>query len=353
LDREQLETFATIVAEGSFERAALALNVSRGAVSQRIKSLEEGVAAVLLVRDRPVIATAAGEVLLRHVKAMCMSEQATMSALRPPSDCATLVPVAVAVNADSLATWFRGVLWSLLAHRRVAIEVVADDQCHTLTRLMRGEVIGCVSTERKAASGFLARPLGTMEYRCYATQEFADRYFPHGLSVPAVLRAPAVVFNRKDSLHSAFLRAVFGFSVERYGRHFLPDPEALLHALRAGVGYGLAPVIQVQALGEQSGLVELSASHCVAVDLFWHHWEHEPALSEEITRQVVAQAAMALRPSMPASDVVNHESWPTSAVHRPDHPDTAQRLGWPSKLPAPHAPRSTRKPKVTGGQASC
>ncbi|HWH80823.1 MAG TPA: HTH-type transcriptional regulator ArgP [Burkholderiaceae bacterium] len=313
MDREQLQTFATIVAEGSFERAAMVLNVSRGAVSQRIKALEEGVAAVLLVRDRPVVATAAGEVLLRHVKAMCMSEQATMTALRPSSDSAALVPVAVAVNADSLATWFPSVLWLLLARRHIAIEVVVDDQCHTLARLMRGEVVGCVSTEDKAASGFLARPLGRMEYRCYATQEFADKHFPQGLSVPAVLRAPAVVFNRKDSLHNAFLRAVFGFSVERYARHFLPEPGALLQALRAGVGYGLVPVMQVQALGESSGLVDLAARQSVAVDLYWHHWEHEPALSEEVTRQVVAQAATLLRPSLPADGADDLEQWPNTS----------------------------------------
>jgi len=104
LDRDQLETFATIVAEGTFERAAVVLNVSRGAVSQRIKLLEEALATVLLVRERPVVPTPAGEVLLRHVKAVCMSEQAVMTALRPVLRDGAFLPVAVAVNADSLAT---------------------------------------------------------------------------------------------------------------------------------------------------------------------------------------------------------------------------------------------------------
>ena len=40
LDRDQLETFATVAEEQSFERAACVLNITRGAVSQRIKSLE-------------------------------------------------------------------------------------------------------------------------------------------------------------------------------------------------------------------------------------------------------------------------------------------------------------------------
>ncbi|MEF7613895.1 LysR family transcriptional regulator [Aquincola sp. MAHUQ-54] len=50
-DRQQLKTLATIVQEGSFERAAQRLHISRGAVSQRIKALEEAASAVLLVRE--------------------------------------------------------------------------------------------------------------------------------------------------------------------------------------------------------------------------------------------------------------------------------------------------------------
>jgi LysR family transcriptional regulator (chromosome initiation inhibitor) len=40
LDRDQLETFATVVEQQSFDRAATVLSITRGAVSQRIKALE-------------------------------------------------------------------------------------------------------------------------------------------------------------------------------------------------------------------------------------------------------------------------------------------------------------------------
>jgi LysR family transcriptional regulator (chromosome initiation inhibitor) len=293
LDRDQLETFATIVAEGTFERAAMVLNVSRGAISQRMKLLEERLAKVLLVRERPVVPTPAGEVLLRHVKALRVSEQAVMAALRP-ADTVAMLPIAVAVNADSLATWVPGVLWSLLNRFRIALEVVADDQAHTLSRLTRGEVIGCVSTESRSPSGFLSCQLGTMQYRCYATPEFVARHFPHGLSVRAVLHAPAVAFNRKDTLHDQFLRSVFGLTVERYAKHYMPSPGTLLQALRIGVGYGLAPVMQVSALGADTGLVEVAPHHPVDVDLYWHHWEQEAPLTHEVTKCMIEHAHAAL-----------------------------------------------------------
>ena len=83
LDRDQLETFATVAEAQSFERAATALNITRGAVSQRIKGLEESLATILLVRVKPVAPTPAGEVLLRHVKALRLLEGATLRELSP------------------------------------------------------------------------------------------------------------------------------------------------------------------------------------------------------------------------------------------------------------------------------
>ena len=228
LDREQLETFATVVDERSFERAASVLNVTRGAVSQRVKALEESLSTVLIVRDKPVVPTSDGEILLRHVKALRLLEDASLAQLMPQTKSRAPVPLAIAVNADSLATWIPCVLWPLLVACRVALEVVTDDQDHTLWRLARGEVIGCISTESKPTAGFVADALGAMEYGCYANIEFARTWFPQGLSLPAALSAPAILFNRKDSLHDDFLTRVFGVRVDRYTKHYLPSPDALL-----------------------------------------------------------------------------------------------------------------------------
>ena len=144
LDRDQLETFATVAEAHSFERAATLLNITRGAVSQRIKALEESLTTVLLVREKPVAPTAAGEILLRHVKALRLLEGATLNELKPQAGPHVPVPLAIAVNADSLATWFTRALWELLLRRQVALEIVTDDQDHTSGRLARGEVRECI-----------------------------------------------------------------------------------------------------------------------------------------------------------------------------------------------------------------
>lgn len=287
LDRDQLETFAVVIEQQSFEKAATALSITRGAVSQRIKALEESLSTVLVLRDRPVSPTPAGEVLLRYVKALRIMEGAALQELAPQPKPHALVPLSIAVNADSLATWFPEVLKELLLSQLVALEVVADDQDHTSQLLSRGEVIGCISTSAKAADGFVAECLGAMEYRCYATPEFAASAFPDGLTVPSVLAAPAVLFNRKDSLHDDFLKSRFGFSIDRYAKHFLPSPVALLEGVAMGAGYGLIPSTQAQHFVDSGRLIDLCPNHGVMVDLYWHHWELEPPLAHDVTSLIV------------------------------------------------------------------
>ncbi|WP_241017346.1 LysR family transcriptional regulator [Paraburkholderia sp. Ac-20342] len=124
IDRQQLEAFAAVVEMRHFGEAAAALNVTRGAVSQRLKALEEALGSPLLVRDGN-IPTPAGEVLLRHIRKLKVLEADTLRRIKPLA--APWPRIAIAVNADSLATWFEPVAWEI-AKAKVALELMVDDQ---------------------------------------------------------------------------------------------------------------------------------------------------------------------------------------------------------------------------------
>lgn len=284
LDRQQLETFATVVEHRHFRRAAAALNVSPGAVSQRIKALEEYIGSLLLIREPVVTPTKIGEEVLRYIMAVRFQESALLERVMPgrfsPRD------FALAVNADSLATWFEPVARELARHH-IALEIVVDDQDHTLEALARGDVKGCISTEKKPLVGFLAEPIGQMSYVCVATPEFASRFFPDGLVLPDVLKATAILFNRKDALHDAFLESHFGVTVSRYCKHYFPSPTGLLNAILHQLGYGLVPAIQAEPLIDSSKLVNLAPRHHLTIDLYWHHWESEPEPLAEISSLIM------------------------------------------------------------------
>ncbi|ABE30291.1 transcriptional regulator, ArgP family protein [Paraburkholderia xenovorans LB400] len=289
-DRQQLEAFAAVIDKRHFGEAAATLNVTRGAISQRLKALEEAIGSPLVVRDGN-IATPAGEALLRHIRALEVLEADTLQHIKPTG---TPRPrVAIAVNADSLATWFEPCAWEI-AKRNVALELIVDDQDHTLPSLARGEAMGCVSTSSEPPTGFRAESIGTMEYECVATAQFAQQYFSQGLGLHSVLGAPAVLYNRKDGLHALFLERLLDFKVKGYATHFFPSPSALLAAIENGVGYGLVPCVQAQPLIEAGKLVSLAPAHKVAVDLYWHHWETAPSNAQAISDLVIRHARQVL-----------------------------------------------------------
>jgi len=289
-DRQQLEAFAAVVEMRHFGEAAAALNITRGAVSLRIKALEATVGSPLVVRDGNT-PTPAGEVLLRHIRVLKILESDTQRQIKPMDGMRPRV--AIAVNADSLATWFEAAAWEI-AERNVALELIVDDQDHTLPLLAKGEAIGCVSTSNDPPTGFLAEPVGMMEYECVANLAFAAQFFPQGLGLRGVLAAPAVLYNRKDRLHAQFLEQFLDFEVRSYATHYFPSPSALLAAIVKGIGYGLVPSLQAKPLIDAGKLIRLAPDHKVEVNLYWHHWETAPSSAQAVSELVVRHARRAL-----------------------------------------------------------
>ncbi len=287
LDRQQLETFATVVQHKHFRRAAAALNISPGAVSQRIKALEESVGAMLLMREPTIVPTQAGDAILRYIMAVRLLEYDALQRIKP--DRFPPMDFAIAVNADSLATWFEPVAWQL-ARQHVSLEIIVDDQDHTLTSLARGDVKGCISTQRQPLPGFVAEFVGGMRYRCVAPPEFAGRHFANGFMLADALKVTAILFNRKDALHDSFLKSFFGVAVGKYVKHYFPSPGALLNGILNGLGYGLVPAMQADPLIASGQLVDLAPEQSLVVDLYWHHWESEPPPAAKISQLVMAHA---------------------------------------------------------------
>jgi LysR family transcriptional regulator, chromosome initiation inhibitor len=295
LDARQLEALAAVVEHGGFGPAAKALSLTLAAVSLRIKALEDGLGQRLLVRGKAVRATAAGQALLAHVKQVRMMEADVLSALQ--GGVATggrrvnWQTLAVAVNADSPASWFLPGVAPLLERHRLLLDILIDDQDHTHDALKSGEVMGCVTTLAEPMRGCVAEPLGVMRYRCLATPDVVQRCrTPAGAVSPhRVLAQPAIIFNRKDALQDIFLAQHFGLRQPNYPRHFAPAVDAFEAALRLGMGWGMVPELHWPSLPD---LVELVPGAWVDVVLYWQHWAREAPSAQRLT-QAVKDAAHA------------------------------------------------------------
>jgi LysR family transcriptional regulator (chromosome initiation inhibitor) len=291
LDSAQLNAFATVIDEGSFERAATALHVTRSAVSQRVKLLEERVGQVLLRRATPCTPTEAGQALYRHAREVALSEADALAAIGGGQHSTTRL--AIGVNADSLATWFPDAMAQAAKGQAITFDIHVEDQDHSANLLREGRVMAAVTADPQPVQGCQVLPLGTLRYRALASPVFMRRYFAAGVTAHTLAQAPMLVFNRKDALQDRFVRRVTRRAMTP-PVHWLPEAHAFVTATRAGLGWGMIPdplVVDVRKAGE---LVELIADKPVDVGLYWQYWRLNVQALNHMTEAVRETAASVL-----------------------------------------------------------
>lgn len=297
LDYAALSALAAVVREGSFERAARALSVTPSAISQRIRLLEERLGCALVVREQPCRPTETGRRLCQHVDRVRLLEQeleGAVPALAPQG--MARVPLPVAVNADSLATWFAPAVAAFAADAPVLMEIAVDDQDHTAQWLRSGAVLAAVTGSSRPAAGCNIRPLGVMRYVAAATPDFMRRHFAEGVGAGTLARAPSLVFNAKDELQVQWSRRLCHRHVE-LPRHTLPSSQAFVTATLAGMGWGLHPQALIASHLKDGTLVELVPNTPLDVPLHWQQARAASALLDGLTRHVVGAARQALLPA--------------------------------------------------------
>ena len=294
LDYAALNALAAVVREGSFERAARALNVTPSAVSQRVKLLEERTGGALLVRGQPCVATEAGLQLCRHVERVGMLEHElrdALPALGMGGEAHEHVTVRVAVNADSLATWFMAAATTFAVQEEAALlDLSVDDQDHTAERLRSGAVLAAVTALAEPVAGCNSEALGTMHYVAAANPEFVKRHFAKGVGARTLASAPSLVFDRKDRLQARWVRRICHRNVET-PRHWIPSPNAFVEAACAGMGWGMHPASMVADAMREGALVELVPGSTLPVPLYWQQARAAPRLLEKLGAAVRAAAS--------------------------------------------------------------
>ncbi len=291
LDPDQLEALAAAISEGTFDAAARALHVTPSAVSQRVKALETSVGQVLLTRSKPVRATMPGETLLRaarQIQAVSQEALRELGAEETGEGCGPTV--ALAVNADSLDTWFLAALAELGG---AVFDLRREDENRTAELLRRGEVMAAVTTSRNPVPGCAVRRLGRMRYAPRAATAFRAQWFPDGLTVAALSRAPVVLFDRDDTIQDRYLRRRAGRPLHP-PRHYVPESGPYFQAVQLGLGWGMIPDLQL-ARDIGADLADLDPAGGMDVELYWQQWRVAGPTLERVARAVQATAAQFLR----------------------------------------------------------
>lgn len=289
-EHRQLTALASIVRTGSLEAAARELHVTPSAVSQRLKALENDAGQILVRRGRPCTATDAGRVLVRLAGQTELLEHEASVELSAGGETGT-VRLPIAVNADSLATWFLPVLPAVTAERDVVFDVHKEDEGVSAALLRDGTVMAAVSAEPAPVQGCASIRLGAMRYVPMASRSFCDRYVAADRPIrESLARAPMLNFSRDDSLQRKYVRTLTRRRVDP-PTHYIPSSAAFNDSVRNGLGWGLLPEQDIRA---DDDLVRLGDRH-FDVPLFWQHWRLESALLRRLTDEVRETARRSLR----------------------------------------------------------
>ncbi|MGO2684102.1 MAG: LysR family transcriptional regulator ArgP [Microbacterium sp.] len=288
---ELASTVAAIVDGGSLESAARSLSITPSAVSQRLKTLEQQIGRVLVVRGRLATATPSGEAVVRMARQVALLEHETLLGLGL-DDAEARASVPLAVNADSLATWFLAPLARLSAAHDIDFDVHRDDQNFTARLLESGEVMAAVTSEATPVTGCTVTPLGVLSYEAVATPVFAQRWFPDGVSADALRRAPFVDFDRRDALQGDWL-ASQGVDADSVPRHYVPASHDFAMAVTLGLGWGMLPGSQL-ASAQASGAVVSLGGDPTRVPLYWQQWNLRSSLLDAVAAEVADEAARVL-----------------------------------------------------------
>ncbi len=296
-DPAQLAALSAVLRTGSFDRAAQLLHVTQSAISQRVRQLEEQVGTSLVVRSQPCRATEAGERLFRHAEEVRLLEQGVRRDLGLASTGAEETggwpSLRIAVNADSLATWF---LPAMAEVGGVLFDLVIDDQDHSADWLKRGEVRAAISGSAKPVQGCDCRPLGALRYLATASPEFILRWFgDEPVTAARLAQAPVITFNAKDRLQTRWAEQTLGVS-STGPSHWLPSSHAFVDAAIAGLGWGMNPENLVATALADGRLQELVAGKPLDVPLYWHVSRSVAGALRPLTDAVIKATRGALRP---------------------------------------------------------
>ncbi|MDP7591681.1 MAG: LysR family transcriptional regulator ArgP [Litorilituus sp.] len=285
-DYKLLSALAEVIELQSFELAASKLFISQSAISQRIKSLEEYIGQPVLIRSQPIELTVAGEQLVSHFKKVKQLEHELTPVLSPDKPFKPL-KISLAVNADSIATWFIQAITPVLQNHLVELNLLIEHEERTLDKLRTGEAIGAVSVIEKPLKGYRSFRLGNMEYCLVANEQFKERYFKHGVNRESLKMAPAISYDHKDDMHVRFIAKHFNLAASEYYCHSVRSSEAFVELAKQGVAYCLLPKLQIAHELASGELISIAPNIELIETLYWHSWILVKGVNRKISQQIV------------------------------------------------------------------
>jgi len=292
IDYKAIEALYLTLELQSFEEAAKKLNITQPAISQRIKGLESYYGEPVLIRTQPYSPTRLGKQLISHFKRISLLEDELEKELTPQKG---KPHISIALNRDSLETWFLDFLEENELFNKIVLEIVADDQELTLNYLKNGLVSACLSTTPKPITSGEVHFLGNMDYILAASPQFIRKHFSKENPHQSLMRAPAVKFDVHDKLHEKYLEEFFDLDGSEINFHIIPSVRGFKEFVLSGYGYALIPKIDIQTELKKKQLISIYNDKVLPVPLYWHNWSIQSKFYRSFNSNIIQYVGSRLR----------------------------------------------------------
>ncbi|MBA2655409.1 MAG: ArgP/LysG family DNA-binding transcriptional regulator [Tatlockia sp.] len=287
IEQRGLEALDAVIQTQSFAVAAKQLFITQPAVTTRIKQLENQFGQPLLIRSKPYKATAFGEKLLSLLRRTRLLEDHFLQEIKHELP----TRLSIALNRDSLETWFIHLLNKLKLLENIHIDIITDDQERTIDYFRQGSVSTCISSYDKPLPSCECVLLGSMDYLLVARPSFVERHFNNKKTLAENLtKAAVIIFDNRDRLPEQYFNYFFKKPFVLRHFHKVPSVQGYKQFVLQGFGYGLIPhldIIEELAAGE---LIEISPEKRWLMPLYWHYWQL-PATDYQYFIETVKQEA--------------------------------------------------------------
>ena len=287
-----VETFVMLARIGSVRRVAEHMNATPGAISMRLRSLEEELGVVLFDYDHKTLKlTQDGTRLLRHAESVIEATRGMQRAAKSDGEIGGRIRIGVLETA--VHTWLPDLMKAMRTQLpKVELDLTVDLTVHLADQLMRGNLDFILRVGNDEATSYtVLEDLMSLPIHWVARQGLISK--PN--TVRKVLSHQLLTQVRGTSPHIAAvnlahrLAAREGMALNDVRISGSPSLAALVSLVREGVGVGIIPGLLVKEHLDRGELVELPLPPPPAFSVALSH--HRDALPVVLRTAEVARQA--------------------------------------------------------------
>ncbi|MGZ3698653.1 MAG: LysR family transcriptional regulator [Bdellovibrionota bacterium] len=269
-----LQAFEAIARLSTVQAASRELGITQTGVTQRIRSLEQGVGATLFLRSRKGMRlTSEGEALLRYCQASLELEGQALAAVQSAARTAE-VQVRITGPTSILSTRIAGPTAAVVKDfPELLLSWDANDLENRLEELKTGRAHLAILPPHQVGRELDSKLLRPERYLLVATRRWKKR------SLTEILRTERIIdFDPSDRMTRNYLER-HRLPPGRPGRHFINNNEALGELFAQGLGYGVLTEEVAQPWLRRGQLIALNSAKVLEnrLALAWYPRPEMPA----------------------------------------------------------------------------